>query len=90
MTAPPIDLASLTGPLPPIAQVAGERYPTQQADEPQKVAFVRHLIQQTNPIALSLDAKTAGRFAQRTDPQVHLCHARTQHEPSCGCKRVRA
>lgn len=60
--APTVDVTTLAQPLPPLKMVAGDRYPDLAADDGTKAAYVKHLLQHTSPIALTI-ARQAARNA---------------------------
>lgn len=58
-TAAPIDLEALAAPLPDLKVVAGEAYPGPDSTPQQRVAYVKKLLTDTNPIALTLGRQAA-------------------------------
>lgn len=68
---PPIRVEDLEGQLPPLATVYGPTYPAQNAPDPAAVAYIKRLIEDTNPIAHIL-ARQAAKHAHYASGRMWL------------------
>lgn len=77
--APPVDVADLTQPLPPIAQVYGADYPASSDPPTKKHQYVKTLITKTNPIAHAL-ARQAAKNANYAAGKMWIAWNTTKRE----------